>query len=135
MAVDVQTSRASLLAREREVYLAREQQRQTVHGAVCQAARSILPRYRQVRRAYLFGSLTRPGGLNETSDLDVAVEGLLSAYDFFALWAELERAIHGWSLDLVELDRRGLHFAQRVRETGELIYERTDSDTQSRHSG
>jgi hypothetical protein len=59
--------------------------------------------------------VTRPGGLNEASDLDVAIEGALGAEDFFALWRDLERAVDSWPVDLVELDRRDVHFAQRIR--------------------
>jgi predicted nucleotidyltransferase len=130
MAIDVQVSRNWLLAREQEGFRQRERRRQVARAALCTAVCAVAPRYPQVDRAFLFGSVTRPGGLNETSDLDVAVEGVLGAEDFFALWRELERAVDSWPVDLVELDRRSVHFVQRVRETGELIYERKAPDSQ-----
>ena len=68
--------------------------------------------------------------MRSTSDVDLALEGDLTAEDYFALWRELERAAEGWSLDLAELDR-DLHFAGRVREGGELIYERPNPDPES----
>jgi len=74
----------------------------------------------------------RPGALRSTSDIDLAVEGRLSAGEYFALWRELERAAVGWPIDLVELDR-DLRFAARVREQGELIYGHPDSDAESGH--
>ena len=82
----------------------------------------------------MFGSVLRPGAMRLTSDIDIAIEGRLSAKDYFALWRQLEHAAAGWPIELVELDK-DLHFAARVRETGELIYEHTDSDAQSRHQG
>ncbi len=130
MAIDVQVSRNWLLAREQESFRQRERRRQGARAALRTAVCAVAPRYPQVHRAFLFGSVTRPGGLNETSDLDVAVEGALGAEDFFALWRELERAVDSWPVDLVELDRRSVHFVQRVRETGELIYERKAPDSQ-----
>jgi predicted nucleotidyltransferase len=68
--------------------------------------------------------------LRSDSDVDVAIEGDLSAEAYFALWRELERAIPGRPVEIVEL-RQGLHFAERVRQTGELIYERPDTDPES----
>ncbi len=130
MVVDAQVSRNWLLRREQEEDQHRERRRQVARDALRTAVCSVAPRYPQVHRAFLFGSVTRPGGLNETSDLDVAVEGVLGAEDFFALWRELERAVDSWPVDLVELDQRSVHFVQRVRETGELIYERKAPDSQ-----
>ena len=131
MAIDVQASRDWLITRERAAYQLRERRRRAAFDAVGAAVRAIAPRYPQVRRAFLFGSVTRPGGLSEISDLDVAVEGMLGAEEFFALWRELEQTVDEWPVDLVELDRRAAHFARRVWETGELIYERTAPDPQS----
>jgi hypothetical protein len=68
--------------------------------------------------------------LRSDSDIDVAVEGTLGAEAYFALWREIERTIPGWTVEVVELGR-DLHFAERVRQTGEVIYERSDSDSES----
>jgi len=131
---DVAACRAHLQAQQERQYQAREQRRQAALKALREAARSVLPRFPGVRRAYLFGSVLRPGVLRSTSDIDVAIEGTLSAEEYFALWRELERAAAGWPVDLVELDR-DLRFAAHVRERGELVYGRPDSDTESRHCG
>ena len=132
--LDVAACRAHLRARQRRQYEAREQRRQAALKALRSAAPSVLPRFPGVRQAYLFGSVLRPGALRGTSDIDVAIEGALNAKEYFALWRELERAVAGWTIDLVELER-DLHFAARVRERGELIYGHPGSDPESGHSG
>ena len=131
---DVAACRAHLSARQEREYQAREQRRQAALEALRSAARSVLPRFPDVRRAFLFGSVLYPGGLRSTSDIDVAIEGELDAQEYFALWRELERAAPGWLIDLVELGQ-DLHFAALVRERGDLIYGHPDSDTESGHQG
>lgn len=131
---DVAACRAHLRARQERQYLAREERRQTALEALRSAACSVLPRFPGVQRAYLFGSVLRPGALRSTSDIDLAVEGRLSAEEYFALWRELERAAVGWPIDLVEMDR-DLRFAARVREQGELIYGGPDTNAESGHCG
>jgi predicted nucleotidyltransferase len=135
MTVDAQVSLKWLLAREQEAYELRERRRQAARDALRAAVSSVAPSYAQVGRAFLFGSVTRPGGLGADSDLDVAVEGMLSAEEIFALWRDLEHAADSGPIDLVELDQRDVHFAQRIRETGELIYERKTPDSPGGHPG
>lgn len=89
---DVQASLHWLLEREQKAYQLRERRRQAAVQALRAAIASVAPDYPQVRRVFLFGSATRPGGLGAASDLDVAVEGTLSAEEFFAFWRDLERA-------------------------------------------
>jgi len=131
---DVAACRAHLQARQRQQFQVREQRRQAALHAVRAAARSVLPHFPRVQRAYLFGSALRPGAMCATSDVDVAVEGELNAEDYFALWRELERVAAGWLIDVVELNRN-VHFAARVREQGELIYERSDSNLEGGYHG
>ncbi len=130
--MDVKAVRAYLQERQRQRDQEREAFRQPIVQMVRAAARSVLPAFPQVRKAYLFGSTVRPGAMRRDSDVDVAIEGHLSPEDYFALWRELERAIPGRVVEVVELDR-DLHFAERVRQTREVIYERPDSDTEGRH--
>jgi len=96
-------------------------------------AEAIFCRYPGVRKAYLFGSVLRPGAMRFDSDLDIAIEGDLKAGEYFALWRDLEDALEGWPVELVILDEN-VPFAKRVIETGELLYERTDTDAESGHS-
>lgn len=125
--IDVAACRAFLQARQAQRSRDQGRRRQALVRAVHAAARSVLPRFPAVRRAYLFGSVLHPAALRATSDVDIAVEAKLDAQEYFALWRELERAMGDRSveLDLVELDR-DLRFAARVRRQGELIYERSD---------
>ena len=95
----------------------RERERQAILRVLHTATHSILPHFPHIRRAYLFGSTLRPGALRRDSDVDIAIEGELSAEDYFALWRQLEYAVASRPVDLVEL-KGDLHFAVRVRETG-----------------
>lgn len=112
----------------------RERTRQAILSGLRRSVRSIAPRFPGIRRVYLFGSLLRPGAPRLDSDVDIAIEGTVCAQDYFALWQYLEDASGGWPVDLVDLDS-SLHFASRIRETGELIYGRSDSDSEGGHLG
>lgn len=132
--MDVSACRAALQARQAQQYAQREKRRQAARDSVRAAAASVFPRYPAVRRAYLFGSAVRPGALRMTSDVDIAIEGVLDAETYFAVWRALEMMVGEWPLDVVEL-WKDLRFASRVREHGELIYERPDSDFESGYRG
>ncbi len=69
-----------------------------------------------VDRAYVFGSVLRAGRFHERSDVDVAVEAI-EPEAFFALMSRLSSAL---VRDVDVMDLRKCHFAERVRETGEL---------------
>lgn len=129
-AFDIAACRAYLHTRQERRRQAREERRQAALEALRVAVHSVLPRFPGVRRAYLFGSVLRPGALRSTSDVDVAIEGGLNAQEYFALWRELERAAPGWLIDVLELDR-DVRFATLVRERGELIYGHSDPNTES----
>ena len=131
-AFDLAASRAYLISRQQRAYQVAEQLRQAALHAVYRAARLVLPRFPGVERAYVFGSVLRPGAMHAGSDIDIALEGRLSAEEYFALWRALESEMSEWTVDLVELDR-DVRFADCVREHGALIYERSDSDVESRN--
>jgi predicted nucleotidyltransferase len=131
-AFDLAASRAYLKFRQERAYQVAEQLRQTALHAVYRAARLVLPRFPGVERAYVFGSVLRPGAMHAGSDIDIALEGRLSAEEYFALWRALENELSEWTVDLVELDQE-VRFADFVREQGALIYERSDSDVESRN--
>ena len=131
-AFDLAASRAYLISCQEQAYQVAEQLRHAALHAVYRAARLVLPRLPGVERAYVFGSVLRPGAMHAGSDIDVALEGRLSAEEYFALWRALESELSEWTVDLVELDQE-VRFADRVREQGALIYERSDSDVESRN--
>ena len=129
--IDITACRAYLQKRQRQ----RDQERAALHEQIMQAIRTALPpvlaAFPQVRCAYVFGSVARPQAiLRDDSDIDIAIEGTLDAEAYFALWREIERAIPGRMVEVVELDR-DLPFAERVRQTGVIIYERPDAGPES----
>ena len=130
---EIAAARENLRRRQEAAYRAREERRARATQALRDAARQVFPRFPAVRRAYLFGSATRPGGMGPQSDVDVAVEGKLNAEDYFALWRALEEA-SGQPIDLVELTE-DLPFAHRVREQGEILYERGHPNAESGDRG
>ncbi|MCL4805603.1 MAG: nucleotidyltransferase domain-containing protein [Anaerolineae bacterium] len=69
-----------------------------------------------VQRAYIFGSLAKPGRYHERSDVDVAVEWA-GVGDFFDLAAEVSMRL-GQDIDILPLDR--IHFADKIRREGIL---------------
>jgi predicted nucleotidyltransferase len=95
------------------------------------AIHHVLPRFPAVHRAYLFGSVLRPGGMRASSDVDIALEGDLDAATYFAVWRALEQEAVGWALEVIELGP-DLHFAASVRERGECVYERADPNAEGR---
>jgi uncharacterized protein len=72
-----------------------------------------------ISQAYVFGSLIRPDGFCQRSDVDIAVEAL-EPNPFFGAMAALSEAV-GRDVDLVELRR--CPFADRIRQTGKLWVE------------
>jgi len=129
--IDIAACRAYLQRRKRQ----RDQERETLRQQIMQAIRTAVPpvlaAFPQVRRAYVFGSMVRPEAiLRDDSDIDVAIEGTLDAETYFALWREMERAIPGRIVEVVELGQDP-PFAERVRRTGVMIYERADSGPES----
>ncbi len=128
-AEEIAAAREHLRRRQEEAYRAREERRAAALHAVRAAVAAVLPRFPAVRRAYLFGSVTRPGAMRPDSDVDVAIEGDLSAEEYFALWRELEEA-SGEVIDLRELNK-DLPLTWRIQEVGELVYERSLPDAES----
>jgi predicted nucleotidyltransferase len=90
-----------------------ERERQAVLSDVLRLLEELGPQY-NIRRAYIFGSTTRPGHFTEHSDVDIAVEPMEPEH-FFAAISAFASAL-GHEVDLVELDK--CHFAHRIRERG-----------------
>lgn len=102
---------------------ANEKQRQQARQAVREAIYTVAPRYPTVWRVYLFGSVIRPGAFGADSDVDVGIEGANMAL-CFDIWRDLEQAVSEWNLDVRSLDNQDA-FARRIRQKGELVYERS----------
>lgn len=92
-----------------------EARRQIMLARVTAALEEVAPAF-GVRRAYIFGSLAKPGRYHEHSDVDVAIEWPGDG-DFFDLAAEVSRRI-GQDIDILPLDR--IPFADKIRREGIL---------------
>lgn len=129
--IDPQRAAAALAARFAETRGQQEARREAALASMRRGLPLAAARVPAVRRLYLFGSVLIPGAFRSDSDIDVGVDGDLSADEFFALWREIDDAAPGWETDLVELDRARVHFADRVRKEGELVYAAGNPDAQS----
>lgn len=92
-----------------------EQERQATFAKVIQWLEELGGSH-GIHRAYLFGSLIRPGKFKQTSDIDIAVEEM-NPEDFFNAMSLLSTAT-GREVDLIELKK--CHFADRIRQRGVL---------------
>lgn len=84
---------------------------------------TIFQRHAEIVAAYLFGSHAR-GDASERSDIDIAVL-FHHPVDFrfeLMLGVELEEALKGKDVDLINLNRQKLQFQHRVLREGKLIY-------------
>ena len=82
----------------------------------------IADKYRPAR-IYQWGSLLRPGGFREYSDIDIAVEGVADARTFFNILADAQQMCD-LPLDLVEIEKIAPEYADEIREYGQVAYER-----------
>ena len=69
-----------------------------------------------LEKVYIFGSLTKPRGFTDLSDIDVAVEQL-PGEQYFKFAASLSASL-GRDVDVIELNR--CHFADKIRREGIL---------------
>lgn len=67
-----------------------------------------------IKKAYIFGSVTRPDKFHAQSDIDIAVEQI-NAEDFFSVIGFISEAL-ARDVDIVPLNQ--CHFAHRIREQG-----------------
>lgn len=92
-----------------------EAKRQQILAKTLRLLDDMGPRY-NIQRAYLFGSVVKPGHFQANSDVDIAVEQINPSRFFEAMgefFYRLEREV-----DLVELDK--CHFADKIRREGVL---------------
>jgi predicted nucleotidyltransferase len=92
-----------------------EQQRQIVLKKVAHLLESHAKRF-GIQRAYIFGSVIRPGRFTETSDIDIAVESI-PAEQYFKAVALFSMQL-ARDVDLVQLNH--CHFADKIRREGKL---------------
>lgn len=92
-----------------------EQQRQKILAQVVNWLETVGSQ-QGIERAYIFGSLTRPGDFTEASDVDIAISGELPA-EFCTLMSLLSTTL-GREVDLIHLEK--CHFSERIRDRGIL---------------
>jgi len=74
-------------------------------------------------RIYQWGSLLDETKFSEISDIDIAVEGIKSAKDYFKLYGEATKMTE-FPLDIVEIEKIMPEYAESIKQTGKLIYEK-----------
>lgn len=121
MAFDLEKCRDNFQQRQAVRHAEREALRLQAHRAAIAVIQQVVPRYPQITQVYLFGSVVQPGQFHERSDVDIAVAGT-DAAAYFDLWRELETVYTDRMIDLREINAPS-HFADVVRQTGELIYD------------
>ena len=71
-------------------------------------------------RVYQWGSLIDGGHFSERSDIDVALEGVTSASDFFAVLRDVE-ALSRFPVDVVQLETIHPAYAESIRARGRIV--------------
>jgi predicted nucleotidyltransferase len=103
-------------------------ERLALHERAARDAAAIIEMVRKrynPKRIYQWGSVLKPEQFDENSDIDIAVEGLRSAEEFFALFGDAWKMTK-FPLDLVEIEKVHPAHIDSIRERGKLVYERTD---------
>ncbi len=100
-----------------------ERRRVAMLARVLAAVDEIVPSF-DVRRAYILGSLARPGRYHERSDVDTAVEWPRGKVGFFDLAGDVSRLI-GQDIDIQPLDQ--IPFADKIRREGILWQQETSN--------
>lgn len=84
----------------------------------------IAEKYRP-KRIYQWGSVLDEQRFSEISDIDIAVEGVRSAAEFFAILGDVME-MTDFAVDLVELEKIEPLHAESIRRRGRLVYERPE---------
>ena len=118
---DVPSARAWLAARDRR----RAERRRRLWAQAKQDADAIVAmiiEHHSPVRIYQWGSVIEPAHFAEYSDIDIAVEGLRGAEEYFALIGQAEKLTR-FPIDIVELEHIEPEFARLIRSQGRLRHE------------
>ena len=77
----------------------------------------------QPKRIYQWGSLIEDGHFSERSDIDIAVEGVRGASEFFAILREAQ-AMTLFPVDVVQIETIHPAFAESIKARGRIARER-----------
>jgi predicted nucleotidyltransferase len=75
------------------------------------------------QRIWQWGSVLRREAFREGSDIDLAVEGVPRAEDFFALLGDA-MSLTSFPIDIVQMEKIEPEFAELIRAKGSVVYER-----------
>jgi len=75
-----------------------------------------------VKRIYPWGYLLDRSTFSEISDIDIALEGVRSPEEFFAILGKA-MDITDFPVDIVEIEQLKTETAKRIRKKGRLVYE------------
>lgn len=82
-------------------------------------------KYHLIKNVYLFGSILEPGFFIKKSDIDIAVEGNITAKEYFDLWRKVEEIID-WEVDLKQINTNSFLYS-KIKTNGMKIYEGKDN--------
>ena len=82
----------------------------------------LIKRY-DLKQIYQWGSLLNEKYFSEISDIDIAVEGVKSAEQYFQMIGEAME-LTDFPLDLVDIEKVDPVYTEGIRKRGRLIYER-----------
>ncbi len=82
----------------------------------------LIKRY-DLKEIYQWGSLLDRKYFSEISDIDIAVEGVKSAEQYFQMIGEAME-LTDFPLDLVDIEKVDPIYAESIRKRGRLIYQR-----------
>jgi predicted nucleotidyltransferase len=74
------------------------------------------------RRIYQWGSLVETRHFTELSDIDIALEGLRSVEEYFAVLGEV-MGMTAFPLDIIELEKVDAETADGIRRRGRIVHE------------
>jgi len=74
-------------------------------------------------KIYQWGSLLNKSNFSEISDIDIAVEGIVSVEKMFKIYGDI-MDLSNFKVDIVQMEKIEPEFAQLIREKGKVIYER-----------
>jgi len=103
------------IAKEKEKN--REKERKLILSSLKELLPELAGKY-DFSKAYIFGSLVKPGKFQNRSDIDIAIFNLKDEF-FFSLMAEISRHLFR-DIDLYQIENLDEYLRKRIEKEGEL---------------
>jgi predicted nucleotidyltransferase len=123
MAVDIEDAKR-YLNRRREKEAKELRSRMEKAREDFSAITAMIIRKYQPKRIYQWGSLLTGNHFSEISDIDIGVEGIKSAEEFFSLYGDADEMTN-FPVDIVEIDKIEPEFRDQIITSGKIIYEQS----------